>query len=293
MQVMGPDVSHFQAQVDWAKVAAHGEAFGACKATDGLTSVDPRFASNWAGMQDAGIAVRIAYHYAHIESSAVSQADHFVSTVGAVGPGQVLCLDAEDVCAESAKIPPPKTAAWVASFLDRLRTSTGLPPERILLYTGAWWWDPRTGRSKAGAAHPLWVSDYSHHPPRLPSGWSDWVLHQYTSEDHVPGVGTQVDRSRFNGSVERLHALAGLTPAPGPQVGLPVLQNLGLMARNADVRSLQKQLVAKGFPVVVDGFYGPQTRAAIASFQRSRPELDGDPDGLVGPLTLRLLFADG
>jgi GH25 family lysozyme M1 (1,4-beta-N-acetylmuramidase) len=292
MRVMGPDVSHFQSSVDWSKVAAHGEAFGACKATDGLRYVDPRFSHNWSGMKSAGIPVRIAYHYAHTESSATGQADHFLAVVGDVGPGDVLCLDAEDVCAESKRIPPKKTETWIGTFLDRVLSASGLPPDRILVYTGAWWWNSRTNNSTVGSAHPLWVADYSNDPPHLPAGWSDWVLHQYTDKDEVPGVPTHVDRSHFHGSVERLHALAGLTtPARPSSAGLPSLQNLGFGARNGDVRALQKRLVVMGFTVVVDGFYGPRTREAIAAFQLSRPELDGDPDGLVGPLTLRLLFA--
>ena len=301
MKLFGPDVSHFQSQVDWSQVAAHGESFGACKATDGLAYVDPRFSANWAAMKKAGIDVRIAYHYAHTESSASGQADHFLATVGAVGAGDVLCLDAEDVCDASKKISPQATAAWVTEFLDRLMKGSGLGSDRLLLYTGQWWWDARTGRSKVGARFPLWVADYSNDPPHLPAGWNSYVLHQFTDKDHVPGVPTHVDRSSFNGTKDDLHRLAGLTggPAPAPdppkrpsaKAKVPDLGHLTYHATNDDVRLLQARLVKRGFPVEVTGFYGDHTKAAVAAFQRSRAELDGDPDGLMGPLTLKLLFA--
>ena len=71
---------------------------------------------------------------------------------------------------------------------------------------------------------------------------------------------------------------------------VPNLDNLTFNARNEDVRALQAQLVARGFSVEVTGFYGDQTKTAVAAFQKSRPELDSDPDGLMGPVTLRLLF---
>ena len=299
VEVLGPDVSHFQSNIDWKAVAAHGEAFGACKATEGMAGVDKRFARNWSGIRKAGIEIRIAYHYGHTESSADAQAAHFLATVGDLRTGDLLCLDIEDVCAESKAIPPKRTAAWVASFLDRVVETSGLGRDRVLLYTGQWWWDPRTGRSKVAAEHPLWVADYTNDPPKLPAGWSDWLLHQYTSKDTLPGVASRVDRNRLKGPVDRLRRLAGLAagpapapvPVPAPTVTLPVLDNLAFGARNDDVRALQARLAERGFPVVVDGFYGPQTRAAVSAFQSSHPDLDGAPDGLVGPLTLELLFA--
>lgn len=314
MAVLGPDVSHFQGTVDWAAVAAAGEAFAGSKATDGIRHVDPQFARNWRGIAAAGIPVRIAYHYGHNESSAVSQADHFLSTVGDLEDGDLLCLDAEDVCRASHGIETEATVDWIADFLARVVAGSGLPRSRVLLYTGRWWWNPRTAGSPVAAEHPLWLSDYEHREPPLPGGWSSYVLHQYTSKDKVPGIPTRVDRSRFNGSVEQLHALAGLggsagvlvpqravqqpppdpAPAPGPVPAVPAvppLDRLRLGATNDDVRRLQEALVRQGFPVVVDGGYGPRTRAAVAAFQRSRPELRGDPDGRVGPLTLRLLFS--
>jgi GH25 family lysozyme M1 (1,4-beta-N-acetylmuramidase) len=302
MKLFGPDVSHFQSQVDWHQVAAHGESFGACKATDGMTYVDPRFAENWSAMKKSGIVMRIAYHYAHTESSPRKQADHFVSTVGAVGAGDVLCLDAEDVCDASKKLSAQATTEWVTTFLERLMKVSGLGHERVLVYTGKWWWDPRTGRSTVGAAFPLWVADYTNDPPHLPAGWSTYALHQFTDKDRVPGVPTHVDRSSFNGTKDDLHRLAGLNASPAPDHAAsagnahinakrPALDRLTFHARNEDVKILQARLVQRGFPVEVTGFYGDHTKAAVAAFQRSRPELDGDADGLMGPITLRLLFS--
>ena len=301
MKLLGPDVSHFQSRVDWAKVAAHGESFGACKATDGPTNVDARFSRNWSDMKTAGIDVRIAYHYAHTESPPRLQADHFLKTVGSIGAGDVLCLDAEDVCHDSTKVSPRDTAHWVRDFLDQVVGSTGLSRHRVLLYTGQWWWDDRTGRSTVAAAHPLWVSDYKNNPPHLPAGWTHYALHQFTSSDHVDGVPTHVDRSSFNGSLQDLRALAGLTGEPGAPSTVqttfdnaagtaPDLTKLTFGAQNEDVRALQAQLVARGFFVEVTGYYGDHTKAAVMAFQQSRPELAVDPDGDMGPLTLRLLF---
>jgi hypothetical protein len=55
----------------------------------------------------------------------------------------------------------------------------------------------------------------------------------------------------------------------------------------AEIRRLQRALVTLGFePGEVDGLFGPVTQAAVIEFQRSK---DLDPDGIVGPKTVRAL----
>src|SRR5580765_6643007 len=84
--VTGIDVSHYQGTVDWAKVAASGRKFGIAKATEGTGYVDASFAANWAAMANAGV-IRGAYHYFHANLDPVTQAQHFVNTMGALGAG--------------------------------------------------------------------------------------------------------------------------------------------------------------------------------------------------------------
>jgi len=94
-----------------------------------------------------------------------------------------------------------------------------------------------------------------------------------------------------------VHAAAAARPRPAARPAKPPawpgqpLVRPGL--RNGYVQRLQKRLIAKGFriPPGPTGFYGKETKSAVAAFQRSRAELRGDPDGAVGPLTWKLLFA--
>src|SRR5579885_177154 len=53
--IPGIDVSHFQGDVDWAKVKNAGIAYAFVKATDGTSFVDSTFKTNWAAIQDAGL----------------------------------------------------------------------------------------------------------------------------------------------------------------------------------------------------------------------------------------------
>ena len=60
--------------------------------------------------------------------------------------------------------------------------------------------------------------------------------------------------------------------------------------RGEPVRDIQRRLTGLGFPVVVDGTYGPHTAVSVTQFQESR----GLPaDGIVGPETWRSLVEAG
>src|SRR5262245_31098352 len=71
--VEGIDVSKWQGTVDWEAVRDDGIAFAFARAADG-TSKDRTFATNWAGMEDAGI-VRGAYQFFRPSQDPIKQAE--------------------------------------------------------------------------------------------------------------------------------------------------------------------------------------------------------------------------
>jgi peptidoglycan hydrolase-like protein with peptidoglycan-binding domain len=54
----------------------------------------------------------------------------------------------------------------------------------------------------------------------------------------------------------------------------------------AGVTSLQKNLVSMGYPITIDGNFGPQTKAAVTHFQNAKDVIDTAPKGTAGPGTL-------
>ena len=200
----GPDVSHYQSVIDWASVKAAGASFAFAKASEGLNTGDDQFAHNWAGIKKAGIPIRGAYHFGHPEEDATNQANHFLSQINGLGAGDLLVLDIEVDGGKS----PSAVAEWCHTFLKAVMAKSGLPASRVLVYTGAWFWNPKAGGASMGS-HPLWVSGYTTSPP-IPNGWSDWTYWQYTDKASKCVPGKAVDCSVYHGTLEELHTAAGL-----------------------------------------------------------------------------------
>lgn len=60
-----------------------------------------------------------------------------------------------------------------------------------------------------------------------------------------------------------------------------------LGSRGTQVREIQELLVKAGFPLEVDGIFGPKTRDAVIRFQR---QVGLRPDGIVGERTYAALL---
>ncbi|MEW1677855.1 peptidoglycan-binding protein [Streptomyces noursei] len=82
---------------------------------------------------------------------------------------------------------------------------------------------------------------------------------------------------------------------PKPAPPFPGGAAFGPGKSGAQITLLGQQLVRKGFGRHYSSGPGPRwtesDRLNVADFQRSRRELAGDPDGIPGPLTWRLLFS--
>lgn len=203
---IGPDVSHFQSSIDWPVVAKTGAGFAITKASEGLTYTDPTFAASWAGIRASGIRVRGAYHFGHPKESAADQAKFFVATVGKLQPGDFLALDIET---NDTFVSASQVAEWSKEFVDAVVALTHLPRARVLLYTGAWFWDPYAGGSSMLSEHPLWISGYVPRAPPMPRGWDQWTFWQYTDTAKMSGIASAVDLSVFKGTQAELEEQMG------------------------------------------------------------------------------------
>ena len=79
------------------------------------------------------------------------------------------------------------------AWLDRVSAAFGVSP---MIYTSTWAWGQMTLRPAWASRYPLWVADYSA-PVSIPTPWSAWTYHQYTSSGAVPGIIGSVDLNRY------------------------------------------------------------------------------------------------
>lgn len=213
--VPGIDVSHWQGAINWSSVKSAGIQFAWIKATEGTSYKDDRFNSNYTGAYNAGV-IRGAYHFARPDvSGGATQADYFASNGGAWSaddltlPG-VLDIEHNPYGAQCYGLSTSAMRNWISDFYDTYKARTG---RDVVIYTTASWWNTCTGSwTGMGGKAPLWVAHWtSGSSPSLPAGFPTWTVWQYTSTGSVSGVSGDVDRNRFNGSRDRLLALANNT----------------------------------------------------------------------------------
>jgi GH25 family lysozyme M1 (1,4-beta-N-acetylmuramidase) len=205
-QTEGVDVASYQGDVAWPTLWNSGVRWAYAKATEGTSYRNPLFTQQYGGSYGVGM-VRGAYHFATPDTAGgAAQADYFVdhgggwSRDGRTLPG---ALDIEWNPYGGACYGKSQSAmtAWIRDFLDRYKARTG---RDAVIYTATSWWTQCTGDYAGFAsANPLWIARYASTAGTLPTGWNTYTMWQYTSTG--PTVG---DHDKFNGSTDRLRALA-------------------------------------------------------------------------------------
>ncbi len=193
------DVSHYQGSVDWAAVKAAGIAFAFAKASDGNTSKDTQFKKNWQGMQAAGLP-RGAYHFYESDDDPLTQANNFLSAVGALDKNDLPPVI--DIESTKGNFGNNSLAANLQICLDTVEKGLKCTP---IIYTNSAFWNANL--TAGFGRYPLWIARYSSKPPTIPNGWANWNFWQYSESGAVAGVTGPVDLDRFAGSLADLQQL--------------------------------------------------------------------------------------
>jgi GH25 family lysozyme M1 (1,4-beta-N-acetylmuramidase) len=199
--VEGIDVSAYQTNLDWAKIAASGKRFVYVKASGGSRSKaltgDAMFANHAHAAADAGLLVG-AYHYLSPAVDPLEQAKRFLDCVaGAVWPLALpLVMDLE----EGNGLAPDAVANAAAAFLDYVDSEFSKP----VLYTMPGFFNSLPDLQWSRLAR-LWVAHWtSASEPMACKGFAGWDLWQYTASGAVPGWAGKADVNRFRGDESAL-----------------------------------------------------------------------------------------
>lgn len=252
-----PDLSEWQGQVDWARLAAGGYPAAIIRAYNG-----GRADHQWARNRSQAHAhhVRALGLYAYLTPGGAGaiedQAHEFVRLVGHLQPGEWPIVDYE-----AAHLHPDMLRVWVDYVARHLH---GAAP---WLYTSEYLL--RSEHLDAVPAHRTWVAAYGQSEPR-----EAHELWQYTDHRTVPGVAEPCDCSTFHGTVdELLHAVGAPAPAPkpGPTSHARHPFPVGIAPGKSDpsAEPLQAALQVTGWmpkDVHRSPHYGPATCSAVAGF---------------------------
>lgn len=150
-------------------------SFAMIKATEGATITDPDFHENWiAARDDAGVAVRLAYHFARPgQSEPEVQAAHLTAVAKAAGmtAHDHFVLDWED----AGELSPVAASFWAWTFCTEVNRMN--PGHRVLVYTFPDF--AERGYCARLASWALIVANWNVLHPEVPCGpWNSWKIWQ-------------------------------------------------------------------------------------------------------------------
>lgn len=204
--ILGIDVSMWQGDINWPRVASAGVRFAYIKATEGIGWQDPKWRQNYEGAKAAGILVGF-YQFAHPDNDVDQDVDYFLSVVGGLPVDLPYVLDVE----QTKGLGRDAITRFVDAWCTKAQERTGHP---VMVYTYT-----NFARNYLGPElkkWPLWIAEYGVSQPQDNGVWDRWTVWQYTSEGRIDGINGNVD---LNVAVS-LEALTGgaepVASAPKP-----------------------------------------------------------------------------
>lgn len=207
----GIDVSRWQGEIDWERVAAAGIRFAGIRATTGATGKDIQFARNWAEAKRVGIQ-RMAYHYFINGLEPTSQLNNFLGSLGSDLGELPLVLDIEPrnistdpkiVIYET--VDKPRNTDMIRQWLTECQARAH---RKISIYGNAW----SLGMCTTYPASPiiiwlkeyyLWLAYHTTRPvPTVPVPWTTFMAWQYSATGKVDGI-TKPDGTPGNVDLNR------------------------------------------------------------------------------------------
>jgi GH25 family lysozyme M1 (1,4-beta-N-acetylmuramidase) len=180
----GVDVSKYQGEIQWAKVAASGVEFAILRSSWGREphQVDPFFYRNIAGAQEAGLRVG-AYHYGYAKTAAQArqEAAFFLDTVKGCRFSMPLYYDFEDP--SQATLTKPEATAVAEAFCRQVKDAGYAAG----IYANLEWLLCRLDMQKL--PYSLWLAQWGS-KPGYQGNFDVW---QYSAQGRVPGIKGPVD----------------------------------------------------------------------------------------------------
>lgn len=192
---LGIDVSVYQGEIDWQKVADAGIDFAIIRVgyrgygTEGKMMPDKYFTQNIEGALDAGLDVGVYYFSQAITvEEARQEAAYVIEQVKDYPLTYPVVFDWERQNysgSRTQKVPSVSTMCQMANAFCKDITAAG--------YEAMVYFNPSEGYSQYDLSqlmdYPFWLAQYNN----LPTFYYDFDMWQYTSSGRVPGISGNVD----------------------------------------------------------------------------------------------------
>ncbi len=196
LNIDGIDVSHYQGNIDWRKVAKANISYAYLKATEGASLVDDTYWKNLTEAKRHRIKVG-SYHFYRANVSVEEQFQNMTATVKASDQNLLPVIDVE---IKPRRISDEKFIKDLKLFLERITQHYGRKP---VIYTFYNFYNRYLSGKLPGY---VWmIARYSEEAPELNDG-QEYIIWQYTSNGELDGISGPVDRSKImnSGSLEDL-----------------------------------------------------------------------------------------
>jgi lysozyme len=205
LNVMLADVSFYQGDIDFYKMKSAGLSGVIIRAGQRYW-IDTEFESNWFMAKEAGLP-RGSYWFYDSREDPKKQAALWWSLVQDDIGELFHVADLEDNYGGAYA-----NAASYKTFIDEFKRLSGLPNNKIVVYTGYYWWGDHVGDNSYFSQYRLWLAWYgSMDVVNIPKPWTqnNLVLWQYTSSGDGTYYGVtskEIDLNYYNGTKERFLA---------------------------------------------------------------------------------------
>ncbi len=198
--VHGVDVSHYQGEINMSTLKTQNIDFVYIKATEGSKSTDEKFKENWENAQNSGLYAG-AYHFFSFDSDGLTQANHYIETVGELHGNLIPAVDVE-YYANKQSNPPSKQEMLkqLTIYITTVEKYYGVKP--MIYSTPRFYYRYIHG---AFDDYPLWIRSVNY--PAHAISARQWTLWQYNDEEILDGyTGTEkhIDKNVFHGDLKKL-----------------------------------------------------------------------------------------
>lgn len=194
----GIDVSHHNGIIDWAKVKTNPTKidFVYIKSSEGVGYTDSSFLTNATEAKNNGFKIGY-YHFASLNTvndvaDAKSEADYFIANIKKAPKADlpyILDLETNKVALGKARV-----QEWIKAFFTEMKAKGY---DNTALYSYTPFLDSNLPANHSLGSIKLWIAAYVNTAkPKLPKGWKEYWIWQYSCKGSVTGIKGNVDMNK-------------------------------------------------------------------------------------------------